>query len=153
MTSRRWQDDEGLLAELREAVRRAGGARPSVRETARAAFTRRSREAGLALASLSYDSLLDDALQLRAGAESSPRIVMFQAEAMSVEIELAHGNILGQLIPPTGGEVMMMTLDGITGQAAADAMGCFVLSLPKPGPARFRCQTAESELITDWVRL
>jgi hypothetical protein len=153
MTSRRLEDDERLLAQLGEAVRRAGPVPHSVREAGRAAFARRTVDAGLVLAGLKYDSLLDAALHLRGDEQSGPRIMTFQADVLSVEIELAHDKVVGQLIPPTMGEVAMMTVDGIVGRATANAMGCFVLPPPLPGPVRFRCQTEASTLITEWVRL
>jgi hypothetical protein len=148
-----WLDDEVLLEEVREAVLHAGRVPHSILDAGRAAFARRMSEAGFRLAILRYDSLLDDALQFRAESETGPRIVTFEADSLSVEIELAEDKIVCQLIPPAGGEVTMLTVDGVAGQVQADAIGCFVFPRPSPGPVRFRCQTRESRLVTDWVHL
>jgi hypothetical protein len=152
MTRPRWQDDEDLLGELKEAVRHPGRVPQSVREAGRAAFAYRIPGTGLLVARLTYDSLLDDSLLLRSGEEIPPRIVTFEADLLSVELELAEDKIVGQLIPPAPGTVTMITLDGDAGQALADRVGCFMLLRPSPRPVRFCCQTRVS-LITDWMQL
>lgn len=153
MTSRPWEDDDAFLVELGEVVRSVGRVPDSVRETGRAAFNCRTVDPQLVLASVSYDSCLDDGLYLRGEGSTGPRIVAFQAESLCVEIELTDEQVVGQLVPPSAGEVSMMTIDGIAGQATADAMGCFGLPLPSPGPVRFRCRTPASAVLTDWVHL
>jgi hypothetical protein len=158
MTSPQSPDEERFLEELGEAVQRAGPVPQSVRDVARAAFARRAADAGAALACLTYDSLLDDELQLRAGRHAVPRILMFQADDLSVEIELERDKVIGQLVPPTVGEVAVTTVDAIAaeatvGEATADTNGCFVLPRPRRGPVRFRCHTAASTVVTDWVSL
>jgi len=158
MTSSRWPEEERLLAELGDAVRHAGPVPASVREAARAAFARRAADLGRVLALLTYDSLLDDALQLRAERHAVPRILVFQADDLSVEIELADEEIVGQLVPPTTGQVAVATFDAVAvettvGEATADANGCFVLPRPRRGPVRLRCHTAASTMVTEWVSL
>jgi hypothetical protein len=158
MTSSRWPDEEHLLAELGDAVRHAGPVPASVREAASAAFARRAVDVGRVLAILTYDSLLDDALHLRAERHAVPRILVFQADDLSVEIELADEEIIGQLVPPTMGEVAVTTFDAIAteatvGEATADPNGCFVLPRPQRGPVRLRCHTAASTMVTEWVSL
>jgi hypothetical protein len=149
VTSRRWIADETLLEELGEALRAAGRTPPSFDEASRAAFARRAT--GADLARLSHDSLLDDVIHLRDS--DAPRIVTFEAEELSVEIEIEDDRLVGQLIPPTPGEVALVTMEGDAGLTTADDAGCFLLPAPAPGPVRFRCRVQQREVVTDWVRL
>jgi hypothetical protein len=70
---------------------------------------------------------------------------------VSMELELAEDEIVGQLVPPAPGTVTMMTPDGTAGQAVADPAGRFMLIRPSPRPVRFCCQ-ARVNLITDRLR-
>jgi hypothetical protein len=151
--SRPWEDEDALLGNLGAAVSGPGRVPDSVREAGRAAFALRTAGAGVVVASVDYDSLLDDGRQLRTDEPAAPRLLTFQAEGLCVEIELTEDRVVGQLIPPAAGEVAMMTVEGVAGQTEADSMGCFVLSRPAPGPVRFRCRIGESTVVTDWVRL
>lgn|SRR5215475_6125317 len=158
MTSPLWPDEERFLEELGEAVRQAGPVPQPVRDVARAAFALRAAGAGCALARLTHDSLLDDAPQPRAGRHAVARTLTFQADDLSVEIELEHDRVIGRLVPPSVGEVAVTTVDATAveatvGQATADSNGCFVLPRPRRGAVRFRCHTAASTVVTDWVRL
>jgi len=101
-----------------------------------------------------YDSVLDDELHLRDGDQGGgPRIVAFEADSLSVEIELTDDQVVGQLVPPTAGEVRLVTLAGTASETTADSMGCFVLPRPAPGPVRFDCVVGGRSVVTDWVRL
>jgi len=151
MTRLRWQGDEDLLGELKEAVRHAGRVPEPVREAGRAAFASRMPRTGLLLARLTYDSLLDDSLLFRSGLQARPRIVTFEASLLALELELAEDRIVGQLVPPVPGTVTMMTLDGTAGRALSDRVGCFMLPRLSPRPVRFCCLTRVS-LITDWMQ-
>jgi hypothetical protein len=78
---------------------------------------------------------------------------VFKADSLTIDIAIDDDQLVGQLVPATAGEVTMMTLDGVAGEAAADEMGCFILSPPPPGPTRFRCRIDGREVFTDWLRL
>jgi hypothetical protein len=151
--SRQWEDDDGILGKLGATVRAAGQVPDSVRAAARAAFASRMAGPETLLAAVGYDSLLDDDVRLRGGEATGPRILSFQADEHCVEIEMTDDGMVGQLIPPAAGDVVMMNVEGIVGETAADSLGCFTLPRPAPGPVRFRCQMGESAVITDWVRL
>jgi hypothetical protein len=152
--SGRWGDDEVLLAEIREAARRAGPVPDAVRRTARTAYRFRSDDSDRVLATISYDSALDSAVTTRAGEEGGPRIVVFTSESrLSVEVEVTDDRVVGQLIPARAGAVAIMTVDGVVAEAVADSMGCFFLPRPLPGPVRFRCDNESGTVLTDWVRL
>jgi hypothetical protein len=148
--SRLWQDDDELVTEMAEATGRAV-LPDSVRRAAATAFAAR-RAAGAGLAKIRYDSLLD-AFPVRGETPASRRIVTFEAESLSVEIETSGDQVVGQLVPPEPGQVEIMTLDGGSEQTDADSYGCFLLPRPAPGPVRFRCHTAAGTVFTDWIRL
>jgi hypothetical protein len=144
-------EDERFLRDLSDVVRRVARVPEAIREAGRAAFTRGPLPPGAELASVGYDSLLDDAAQLRA--PHAPRIVTFESDAVSIEVTVADKQLIGQLIPPASGRVAMLTVDGLAEEGAVDEMGRFVLSPPPPGPTRFRCRIGESEVLTDWMNL
>lgn len=148
MTDNDWRDDDRLLADLGAALRRAEPVPEAVLAGARAAFSWRTVDAELA--ALSYDSLLDDALLVR-GADAPPRILEFTGRDMSVEVELTAEALVGQLVPPAPGEVVLLTSAGEVGRGTADEAGCFTLPLPPAGPVRLQCETASARLATEWV--
>ncbi|WP_258723509.1 hypothetical protein [Cellulomonas sp. NS3] len=155
MTQPRWTDDDELLADLRSAL---GGGAPvgegapvSAREleAARAAYTWRTVDAELA--TLSYDSLLDDRVLVR-GAAAAPRSLVFDAADLTVELEVTAGRLVGQLVPPGPGEVVLDTQSAQEGPVATDDAGCFTLSAPPGARVRLRCTTPSGTVVTDWVR-
>jgi hypothetical protein len=153
MTSRRWRDDEELMAQVAEASRCSSPVPDQMLTAARAAFASRATDRNWVLAALRYDSVLDEDLALRGPEQDGRRVITFDAGPVSVEIELAGDRMVGQLVPPMGGDVEMMTAEGVAGRVAADSAGCFVLPRPSPGPVRFRCRLETGVVLTDWVLL
>jgi hypothetical protein len=78
---------------------------------------------------------------------------VFEAPSLSVEIELTLEGVVGQLVPPVSGEVLVLSTAGEVDRAVADGLGCFTATVPAGRPVRFRCTTAVGAVITDWVRL
>lgn len=152
MTSRRWQDDEELVAGFARATRSAPVPEPVLR-AARAAFERRRQEAAHVLARLGYDSVLDDEFVMRTGESDDRRIVTFDSQTLSVEIELSTDRLVGQLVPPMAAEVELVSATATIGRTTADDMGCFALERPPPGAVQFRCQVPGGLVVTDWVLL
>jgi hypothetical protein len=149
MTQPRWTDDESLLADLRAALGGAAPAGEQQLEAARAAFTWRTVDAELA--ALTYDSLLDDRVLVR-GAVTAPRSLVFEAADLSVELEITHDRILGQLVPPGPGDVVVQTETADLAQVPADDAGCFTVPGVPGARVRLRCTTASATVVTDWVR-
>ena len=152
MTSRQWRGDDELVADLAEASRSVP-VPESVLRAARAAFERRRQEAVRVLAVLGYDSVLDDEFAMRAGGLDDRRIVTFDSESVSVEIELSADRLVGQLVPPMAAEVELASDVETIGRTTADEMGCFALERPPPGPVQFRCRVPTGLVVTDWVLL
>jgi hypothetical protein len=149
MTQPRWTDDESLIADLRDAL---GGTTPADErrlDAARAAFTWRTVDAELA--SLTYDSLLDDRVLVR-GAVTAPRSLVFDAAALSVELEITADRIVGQLVPPGPGDVLVQTEAVDVARVPADDAGCFTVAGTPGARIRLRCTTPTATVVTDWVR-
>lgn len=141
------EDDEDLLRDLGTAVRDAGAPTERMRAAAEAAFSWRTIDAELA--QLSYDSWTDPALLVR-GSSTQPRSLVFSHGALAVELERTDDALVGQLVPPTSGEIALIGADGQSVTSEADDLGCFSLPVTRTGPHRLRCTAPAGELLTDW---
>lgn len=148
----RWDDDELLLAELAEAVRAVTPLSDTIAEQAHGALAWRTVDSDLLLASLTFDSSLEPAGRTRA-AEDGSRVLTFTAAPLMVEVELQSDRIVGQIVPPGEGEIVLESADGTTARTAADAFGFFVLPVRPEGSVRLRCDTPKTRLVTDWFAL
>ena len=81
------------------------------------------------------------------------RVLIFTASPLSLELEVMAGHVVGQIVPPGPGEILVETNDGATFQVDVDDIGFFDLSGGPRGPVRLRCDTPTGRLITDWVCL
>jgi hypothetical protein len=145
-------EDEQLLTELRSALVDVDPVPDGVTAAARDAFGWRTLDAELA--ALSYDSLLDD--KVLAGVRSdgdAARLLTFESPALTVEVEVGSGRIIGQLVPPQAGEVEVRHAGGSM-TVAADAVGRFVANGVPAGPVSLRCRTTDAAaVVTDWIVL
>jgi len=147
----RWDDDQHLLDDLADALREAGPA-GAIAAYGRGAYAWHTIDEDLLLASLSFDSSLEQAQQRRSATDDE-RVLVFTASPLSVELEVRPGHIAGQIIPPGGGEVRVEVADGVTFHVEADDAGFFTLPGTVRGLVRLRCDTPRARLVTDWVRL
>lgn len=143
-----WSDD-ALLAELAEATRQAGEPTETMTAAADAAWSWRTVDAELA--ALTYDSTTDDAVLVRDAAATARQLV-FEGEALGVELELTPDGIVGQLVPPAAGSVTLLGPAGELASTEADALGLFRFEGGHRGPVRLRCATDTDEILTDWVQ-
>ena len=81
------------------------------------------------------------------------RVLIFTSSPLSLELEVMAGHVVGQIVPPGAGEILVETSDGATFHVTADDIGFFELSGGPRGPVRLRCDTPTGRLITDWVCL
>lgn len=81
------------------------------------------------------------------------RVLIFTSSPLSLELEVIAGHVVGQIVPPGPGEILVETSDGATFQVDADDIGFFDLSGGPRGSVRLRCDTPTGRLITDWVCL
>jgi hypothetical protein len=154
MTNSVWKDDDGLLADLAAAVRDIAPMIPAVTQRGRAAYAWRTVDDELLLAGMSFDSEVDLAAATRDDA-SGPRVLVFDAAGISVELEISTDQVAGQILPPAAGTVTVELQDQPAGTmlVRADELGFFVLPPLPAGLARLRCDTGTATLVTEWVRL
>jgi hypothetical protein len=105
------------------------------------------------LARLVEDSLLS-ATAVRGDAA---RLLTFQADAVSLEIEVTEAagrlQILGQVLPPTAAQIRVeQPGDGV--DVSVGQLGRFTAENLRPGPTRFICTLAEQAPVrTEWTLL
>lgn len=149
MTTQGWDEDDALLDQLRAAVRHAGTPTPSMIASGEAAFSWRTVDAELA--ALTHDSLADESVLVRSSA--APRSLVFEGRQLSVELDETDDGLIGQLVPPSSGEVTRLGPEGELGRAQVDELGCFSFPTSAAGLIRLRCETPSGVLMTDWFRL
>ncbi|MFD9705777.1 hypothetical protein [Lentzea sp. NPDC059081] len=143
-----WDSDEALLDDLRDAVSTPPEeVPPEFVEAAKAAFTWRNIDDELLLVT-SYDSVLDDTLFARARSTATARQLVFDADGVSLQVEVSAAGITGQLMPASG-SVTLVTPDGDRETTPVDELGTFVMGAAPRGPVKFRFANG----CTDWFIL
>lgn len=138
--------DAALLADLAVLLRGHSEPPEEVLHAAREIFTWRTVDAEIA--ALAYDSLLDDDLAL-ARSHGQPRILTFEAEGVTIEVEIdvtaGRRRLLGQLVPAQAAELELRGAgDPITG--TADDLGRFAMPLPAARTrVSLRCRLANGQ--------
>jgi hypothetical protein len=147
------QEDEELLAELREAMAERAAVPPAFVAAARSAYAWHHIDAELAR--LIYDSRQDADLSATLRSEAaSIRALTFASARFSIEVEVTDDALLGQLIPPQPGTVEIQTLAGEATDGEIDEVGCFSIE-PKPEDQfRLRFRTdGQPDVLTGWLTL
>jgi hypothetical protein len=148
--------DAALLADLRALVERADPVPADLVAAARGSLTWRTIDEELA--ELAFDSSVDGLVGTRAhSTATAPRQLSFEAGTAAVEVELADGRLVGQLVPPGPARVELHHATGST-STRADDLGRFsfdvgVFALPgagTPGPWRLRVDGDAFRLVTAW---
>ena len=147
----RW-DDEQLLAALGEAMRARQEVPEWFVETGKNAYAWHNIDAELA--QLTYDSRQDAGAAPAVRAESaSIRALTFTSGQLSIELEVASGSLLGQIIPPRAGTLEVHTKTGVTSWPV-DEIGCFVVAPIPASPFRLRCRMEDlTDVLTGWITL
>ncbi|MEU4292634.1 hypothetical protein AB0E63_30800 [Kribbella sp. NPDC026596] len=152
MTRRRWDDDDCLLEDLAEALRETAPLARTVAEHAEGALSWRTIDEELLRAILTFDSSLEPVAETRAEPGEN-RLLVFTSAPLSMELEVTLVEVVGQILPPSAGEILIETADGAEYRVTADETGFFVLPTLPAGSVRLRCDTATGRVVTDWVRL
>jgi hypothetical protein len=153
MSSRPWHDDDdALMAELREAVAATGDEEARLREAAVAAFTWRTVDQELELLSLTHDSLVSEVAYRGSTDTTSPRILVFESDGLSLEVQVGEDLLMGQLVPARSGDIAVESPEGTVAQARADDTGFFRLPRPSARTIRWRVSGTPG-LVTDWLSL
>jgi hypothetical protein len=152
VTRQRWDDDDQLFEDLAAAVRATEPLAHTIAEHAEGALSWRTIDDDLLLASLTFDSLLASAAEVRADA-SADRVLVFTSTPLSVELEVVRSEVVGQILPPSAADVRVETADGTRYDIVVDESGFFELPTLPAGAMRLRCDTATGRVVTDWVQL
>lgn len=144
-------EEERLLADLAEALHAAQHPQTElIVANAQDAFSYASLEDELA--HLVYDSLLENDLVGTVRAADTSRMVIFECQALTMELEIRGRDIVGQIGPPGPATVIVETSDGAMAEVRADDLGCFATRVSDPtGPLRFRVSRPGSSAITEWT--
>jgi hypothetical protein len=150
-------EDEGLLQELRAAVRRFDPPPDSVLEVARASLTWRTIDAELA--ALEFDSAVDVAATAVRSSEG-PRLLTFAAPGLSIEVEVSpigpRRQLVGQLVPAQAARIDVRHAGGVT-TVRADQLGRFGADAISAGPVSLRCHFGDAPssppVVTEWIPL
>src|ERR1700730_2575464 len=94
---------------------------------------------------LTFDSWLEPVRGLRSG-PGQPRVLIFTEAQLSLEIEVMADHVVGQIIPPGPGEVVVETPDGSAFRIEADDIGLFDFAGLPRGQVRLRCETSDASL-------
>lgn len=146
-------DDDQLLWELGAALRDAEPITDDDLGRARTAFAWRTIDDDLAFAALVYDSSLQERPLVRGTAAPDRRMLVFEGDTVSVEVDATPDGLQGRIVPPGRADVALLTLSGSVDETTTDDMGSFALTATPSGPVRLSCRTATTHLVTDWVRL
>ena len=171
-----WAGDDALFtaltAALRPVVKAVDGVKliDEVAAQGRGVYEWRTVDDDLLLAQLSFDSQTHQGMALRETVTlretmtmrehddvddeaTGPRVVVFEAAPLSIELEVTPERVIGQIVPPGPGRGSIETTTSLTLQVTADEFGFFELPPLPPGPMRVRCDTETGRLRTDWITL
>ncbi|GAA1644432.1 hypothetical protein [Actinoplanes couchii] len=152
MTLHSW-DDETLLAEMASALRDSAPLHDRVRDTGLGAWTWRTIDEELELASLTHDSLLAPPVALRSGATSVRRTLVFTGESgTEIQVEQDGAEVVGQVIPPGPGTLIVEGAQGHRAEVAIDDVGCLNFMPPEDQPVRLRVRADGVDMVTEWFR-
>lgn len=141
-------DDEGLMEELARAVAQTEAVPDHRRNAARAAFTWRTIDEELL--ALTHDSLeLADAAVRGA---LDVRTLGFEADGLSLEIEVDGDRVFGQVLDSEVDEVVVESTDSSSQTWRVDASGVFSGAVPA-GPVRFGVRVDGVLRHTPWIVL
>jgi hypothetical protein len=146
-----WDDDE-LLAALGEAIKARDAVPSWFVQTGKNAYTWHNVDAELA--QLTYDSRTDaDAMAVARSETASIRALTFTSAHLSIELEVADGSLLGQVVPPQAGTLETRSKAGMT-TSPVDETGFFAVEPIPPGPFLLRFGTADGvSVMTGWITL
>jgi hypothetical protein len=145
-------DDEQLLAALGEAMRARREVPEWFVETGKNAYAWHNIDAELA--QLTYDSHLDTGATLAVRSEAaSIRALTFTSGQLFIELEVASGSLLGQIVPPRAGTLEVHTTGGVTSWPV-DEIGCFTVDPIPASPFRLRLRMEDgADVLTGWITL
>jgi hypothetical protein len=148
-------DDEELLAALQEALAEREAVPPEFVEAAKNAFAWHNVDIDAELAELTYDSSRDAETAPATRAETaSIRALTFTSAHLTLELEVTHDSLLGQIVPAQPGTIKVQLRDGAETTVVADRIGRFTIRPIPVGTFRLHCKTsADTDAVTNWITL
>jgi hypothetical protein len=147
-----WEDDDELLAALRQAMKARSQVPPELVEAARNAYTWHSIDAELA--ELTFDSgRAPETVPSMRSEPASIRAFTFTSARLTIEVEVNENSLIGQVMPSREGTMEAQTQDGATTTVPVDEIGCFLVEPAPPGPFRLRYRNHEIDVVTGWITL
>lgn len=143
--------DEQLLAELREALNSVAQVPAEFVAAGKAAFAWLTVDAELA--ALAREPGDVDSLAGVRAERAAVRALSFLASDISIELEVTPDALLGQLVPARSGTIEVQTQEGGTQAVDVDESGWFSIRPLPSAMFRLHLQTANDNVITEWVRL
>ncbi len=146
-------DDEDLMVALRQALAERQAVPPEFIEAAKNAFAWHNIDAELA--ELTYDSNRDAEAEPSTRAETaSIRALTFTSAHLTLELEVTHDSLLGQIVPAQAGTIKVQLRDGAETTVPADRIGRFTIRPIPSGAFRLHCRTsADADALTGWITL
>jgi hypothetical protein len=153
------EEHELLWQMLAGIMREADPVPPEVIQSGRDSLTWRTIDAELA--ALTYDSAAEQPAAAVVRAWEGPRLLTFEAQGLTVEVEVtalgARRQLIGQLVPPQQALVTVRHHQGDTVTVEADELGRFRTADLPAGLSSLRCQLAGmpagAAVVTDWIVL
>jgi hypothetical protein len=148
-----WNDDEELLAALRDALAARSVVPQDFVAAGKAAYTWHGVDAELAR--LTYDSTRGALVQEAVRAEAaSLRTLTFRSAHLTVELEVTEESLLGQIVPVQAGHVEVQLQAGAGPAVSIDATGWFTVRPIPAGLFRLHIQPATGPaVLTGWLTL
>jgi hypothetical protein len=145
---------DSLMEELRRAAAVLDPLPASLRQIAVEAYALHDLDAKTA--ELTFDSLVDAAPVRGAAGTAPPRMLTFEADGISVDVELTGEGLLGQVLPPGPADVEVLTPPHVAVSAVppltADDMGRFEGGPVPRGLFALRLRTGGDVVMTEWLR-
>lgn len=151
-------DDDQLLAALGQVLRTSAPPPAWSVELAKASYTLLAADAELAL--LTSDSGLPTTQSSLRSAAAAPRLTVFDARDLSVEIQIELGaragswRLIGQLTPAAPARIQVRQPRAEPFWVEADDLGRFVIDQLKDGPLSLICARAgQRSAVTQWIAI
>ena len=149
MTVTSWtDDDEELWRELRTAVHESDAVDPRHVAAARAAFSWRTVDAELLMLS---DAAESDAALVRGSDPAEGRFSLFLGATTSIELELADGHAIGQVLPVRACRLVKGSVDGEVAEIDVDDTGFFRFRVSDREKFRLHLEADGKAHVTQWV--
>jgi hypothetical protein len=146
-------DDDALLTAVKEALHEQSDVPASFVDAGVASYAWHNIDAELA--ALTYDSSRDMLAGASTRAEPAElRNLTFDANHLTIELEIISDTLHGQVIPPQRGTVEVRREDGSVATAEINDVGYFTATPVPTGTFRLYCHTNSGvAVLTDWITL